>query len=70
MSEEDLTSRIQDLGAAIALAKKDKKPLEEWKPLLDDMLTLKVRTYFVHFLFLHVSDGNDICVSHQIRKWF
>lgn len=42
MSAEELTQRIQELGASIAAAKKEKKPLEEWKPQLDEMLALKV----------------------------
>jgi hypothetical protein len=42
MSTEELAERIQELGASIAAAKKEKKPLEEWKPLLDEMLALKV----------------------------
>jgi hypothetical protein len=57
MSAEELTQRIQELGANIAAAKKDKRPLEEWKPHLDEMLALKVcfeasngnKTYFNSF---------------------
>jgi aspartyl-tRNA synthetase len=43
MSVEELTQRIQELGASIAAAKKEKKPLEEWKPQLDEMLALKAQ---------------------------
>lgn len=42
-TEEELTKKIGDLGEAIKVAKAEKKPLEEWKPILDEMLALKVR---------------------------
>ena len=41
--EDELNTQIASLGAQIAAAKKDKKPIEEWKPILDEMLALKVR---------------------------
>ena len=44
MTEEELTNKIGELGEAIKTAKSEKKPQEEWQPLLDEMLALKVRT--------------------------
>ena len=40
---EEIASKIAELGVAIAAAKAEKKPLEEWKSFLDEMLGLKVR---------------------------
>jgi hypothetical protein len=42
-SGEEIGQKIVALGAEIAAAKKEKKPIEEWKPVLDEMLALKVR---------------------------
>jgi hypothetical protein len=41
-TEEELTKQIADLGDAIKQAKADKKPKEEWDPLLKEMLATKV----------------------------
>lgn len=44
MSEgEEIASKIAELGATIAAAKKEKKPIEEWKSTLDEMLALKTK---------------------------
>ena len=44
MSEaEEISNKIKDLGDVVASAKADKKPIEEWKSFLDEMLSLKVR---------------------------
>jgi len=40
---EEIASKIAELGVAIAAAKAEKKPLEEWKSFLDEMLGLKVQ---------------------------
>jgi nondiscriminating aspartyl-tRNA synthetase len=40
---EEITAKITELGAVIAAAKKEKKPIEEWKPSLDEMLALKTK---------------------------
>lgn len=43
MSEaEDISNKIKELGDVVAAAKADKKPIEEWKSSLDEMLALKV----------------------------
>jgi hypothetical protein len=43
MSEgEEIANKIKEIGATIAAAKADKKPIEEWRPFLDEMLALKV----------------------------
>lgn len=39
---EEIAAKITELGAIVAAAKKEKKPIEEWKPSLDEMLALKV----------------------------
>jgi len=41
MSAEELTAKIGALGEEIKAAKAEKKPIEEWKPKLDEMLELK-----------------------------
>ena len=41
-TEEEITSKINELGNAIKTAKAEKKPKEEWDPLLQEMLALKV----------------------------
>lgn len=44
MSEgEEIANKIKELGVAIAAAKDEKKPIEEWKPTLDEMLALKTK---------------------------
>ena len=45
MSGEEIATKIKEIGAIIAAAKADKKPIEEWKPFLDEMLVLKVRVW-------------------------
>jgi nondiscriminating aspartyl-tRNA synthetase len=40
---EEIANKITALGAAIAAAKADKKPKEEWEPSLKEMLALKVQ---------------------------
>ena len=42
---EQIAAKIAELGGIIAAAKADKKPIEEWKPNLDEMLGLKVRLF-------------------------
>ena len=41
-TEEELNKQIAELGAKIGQAKKDKKPKEEWDPILKEMLAAKV----------------------------
>jgi len=41
-TEEAMTAKIGELGAQIAAAKKEKKPKEEWDPILKEMLATKV----------------------------
>jgi nondiscriminating aspartyl-tRNA synthetase len=43
MSEEEISAKIVELAGVIAKAKADKKPIEEWKPTLDEMLDLKTQ---------------------------
>jgi hypothetical protein len=43
MTEEELTIKIGELAEAIKVAKGEKKPEEEWKPMLEEMLAVKVR---------------------------
>lgn len=44
MSEaEAIGAKIAELGESIKQAKADKKPKEEWDPLLQEMLAQKVR---------------------------
>lgn len=44
MSEgEEIGNKIKEIGNIIAVAKADKKPIEEWKPSLDEMLALKIK---------------------------
>mmetsp|Transcript_20506 Transcript_20506/g.31601 ORF Transcript_20506/g.31601 Transcript_20506/m.31601 type:complete len:608 (-) Transcript_20506:1979-3802(-) len=40
---EDITAKINELGEVIKNAKAEKKPIEEWKPALDEMLALKTK---------------------------
>jgi len=42
-TEEEITSKINELGNAIKTAKAEKKPKEEWDPLLQEMLALKTK---------------------------
>lgn len=45
MSEADIetiTAKIAQLGEAVKQAKTDKKPKEEWEPVLKEMLAMKV----------------------------
>lgn len=42
-TEEELNKQISDLGEQIKQAKADKKPKEEWEPILKEMLELKVK---------------------------
>ncbi|EED96515.1 hypothetical protein THAPSDRAFT_261027, partial [Thalassiosira pseudonana CCMP1335] len=39
----ELTNQIANLGTSISDAKKAKQPKEEWDPLLQQMLALKVQ---------------------------
>jgi len=39
----EITTKIADLGVAIATAKKEQKPQSEWNPLLQEMLSLKTK---------------------------
>ena len=41
-TEEELNEQIADLAEQIKKAKEEKKPKEEWDPILKDMLALKV----------------------------
>jgi hypothetical protein len=41
-TEEELNKQIYDLGEKIKQAKVEKKPKEEWEPILKEMLALKV----------------------------
>lgn len=41
-TEEELTSKIGSLGDAIKVAKAEKKTKDEWTPLLQEMLALKI----------------------------
>jgi hypothetical protein len=48
MSEgEEIAKKISELGAAIAAAKSEKKPKEEWEGTLNEMLALKVNCFFL-----------------------
>ena len=40
--EEEIAKKIGELGEQIKQAKADKKPKEEWDPILKEMLALKV----------------------------
>eukprot|EP00592_Proboscia_alata_P006917 CAMPEP_0194360086 /NCGR_PEP_ID=MMETSP0174-20130528/7386_1 /TAXON_ID=216777 /ORGANISM="Proboscia alata, Strain PI-D3" /LENGTH=613 /DNA_ID=CAMNT_0039131371 /DNA_START=79 /DNA_END=1920 /DNA_ORIENTATION=- len=40
---QEITTRINELGVAIKAAKSEKKPKEEWDPLLKEMIDLKTR---------------------------
>lgn len=40
---DELTAQIKSLAESIKTAKAEKKPKEEWDPLLKEMLALKVR---------------------------
>ena len=40
--EQEIAAKIGDLGEQIKAAKAEKKPKEEWEPILKEMLTLKV----------------------------
>ena len=43
MSEEqEIAAKIGELGEQIKAAKTEKKPKEEWEPILNEMLALKV----------------------------
>ena len=55
MSEaEEIATKIVELAATVAAAKADKKPIEEWKPSLDEMLALKVRQALVRSHNSHI----------------
>mmetsp|Transcript_54724 Transcript_54724/g.81260 ORF Transcript_54724/g.81260 Transcript_54724/m.81260 type:complete len:612 (+) Transcript_54724:51-1886(+) len=41
--KEELTAKIAELGEVIKAAKAEKKPIEEWKPTLDEMIALKTK---------------------------
>lgn len=41
-TKEELGQKIAELGEAIKQAKADKKPKEEWDPILQEMLAAKV----------------------------
>ena len=46
MSEGDeIATKIVELGAAIAAAKAEKKPKEEWEGTLNEMIALKVSLF-------------------------
>ena len=48
MSEEqEIAAKIGELGEQIKAAKTEKKPKEEWEPILNEMLALKVSLLFV-----------------------
>ena len=47
MSEAEITAQIGALGDQIKAAKAEKKPKEEWEPILNQMVSLKVRTTFL-----------------------
>lgn len=55
---EEIAEKIKELGAIIASAKKEKKPIEEWKSSLDEMLALKVRE-----CYLPIALDSLTCVS-------
>ena len=40
--EQEIAAKIGDLGEQIKAAKAEKKPKEEWEPILKEMLALKV----------------------------
>lgn len=41
-TEEELNAQIAGLGEQIKKAKQEKKPKEEWDPILKEMIALKV----------------------------
>ena len=46
MSEEqEIAAKIGELGEQIKVAKTEKKPKEEWEPILNEMLSLKVSVH-------------------------
>lgn len=48
MSEEqEIAAKIGELGEQIKAAKTEKKPKEEWEPILNEMLALKVSLHCV-----------------------
>jgi len=53
MSEEqEIAAKIGELGEKIKAAKTEKKPKEEWEPILNEMLALKVsllRNFYFSF---------------------
>lgn len=40
--EQEIAAKIGDLGEQIKAAKAEKKPKEEWEPILTEMLAVKV----------------------------
>ena len=42
-TEEEIAAKIGELGDQIKAAKAEKKPKEEWDPILKEMLDMKVR---------------------------
>ena len=41
-AEQEIAAKIGELGEQIKAAKTEKKPKEEWEPILNEMLALKV----------------------------
>lgn len=50
-TEEELNTQIAELGEQIKKAKQQKKPKEEWDPILKEMLSLKVNNHSRDVLF-------------------
>lgn len=45
---QEISNKIKALGATISAAKAEKKPMEEWKAALDEMLQLKVCIVYMY----------------------
>ena len=70
MSEEqEIAAKIGELGEQIKAAKTEKKPKEEWEPILNEMLALKVslHTYMAFLccsvIYLPLWNGRRLSVD-------
>lgn len=70
MTEEELTIKIGELGEAIKVAKAEKKPAEEWKPMLDEMMAVKVRNILLlmteeYYPTCETAPNNELFLTSQ-----
>ena len=56
-SEEELVTEIKALALSISTQKAEKKPKDEWFPLMGQMNSLKVRFDFIKKLHFEVKFG-------------